>query len=86
LFNDAVSSSEYIALNDRTIHKLERISKAVVLAASIIRAIRSSELSVNFYHTTRRNNIEDRHFHTLRTENLESHYEGQFSVRYEGTF
>jgi hypothetical protein len=32
-----------------------------------------SEMSVNFYQTTRRNNQEDSHLHTRRRENLKSH-------------
>jgi hypothetical protein len=47
-----------------------------VLAASIIalmmEAARTSETSVNFYHTTRRNIPEDSHLHTRRRENLKS--------------
>jgi hypothetical protein len=34
---------------------------------------RTSETSVNFYQTTRRNNAEDSHLHTCRRENLKSH-------------
>jgi hypothetical protein len=34
---------------------------------------RTSESSVNFYQTTRRNNPEDSHLHTRRRENLKSH-------------
>jgi hypothetical protein len=49
-----------------------------VNAASIIRAIvqaSTSETSVNFYQTTRRNIPEDSHLHTHRRENLKSrHY------------
>jgi hypothetical protein len=48
-----------------------------VLAASIIRAMMeagsTSETSVNFYQTTRRNNPQDSHLHTRRRENLKSH-------------
>jgi hypothetical protein len=33
----------------------------------------TSETSVNFYQTTRRNNTEDTYFHTRRRENLRSH-------------
>jgi hypothetical protein len=35
----------------------------------------TSETSVNFYQTTRRNNPEASHFHTRRRENLKSHLE-----------
>jgi hypothetical protein len=34
---------------------------------------RTSETSVNFYQTSRRNNAEDSHLHTRRRENLVSH-------------
>jgi hypothetical protein len=47
--------------------------RSEVLAASIIRAMSTSETSVNFYQTTRRNNPEDSHFRTLRRENLKSY-------------
>jgi hypothetical protein len=33
----------------------------------------TSETSVNFYQTTRRNNPEDSHLHTRRHENQKSH-------------
>jgi hypothetical protein len=36
-------------------------------------AISTSETSVNFYQTTRRNNPEDSHLHALRRKNLKSH-------------
>jgi hypothetical protein len=52
-----------------------------VLAASIIRtialmmeAVSTSETSVNFYHTTRRNNPDNSQLHTRRRENLKSHF------------
>jgi hypothetical protein len=57
----------------------------LLLAASIIKAIallmeaaRTSETSVNFYHTTRRNNPEDSHLHTRRRENLKSHQHSSY--------
>jgi hypothetical protein len=52
-----------------------------LLAASIIRAtlialmmevVSTTETSVNFYQTTRRNTPEDSHFHTRRREKLKS--------------
>jgi hypothetical protein len=56
------------------------IDVSQVLAAFIIRAIAlmmkavsTSETSVNFYQATRRNNPEDSHLHTRRRENLKSH-------------
>jgi hypothetical protein len=39
----------------------------------MMEAENSSETSVNFYQTTRRNNPEDSHLHTRRRENLKSH-------------
>jgi hypothetical protein len=36
-------------------------------------AARTSEMSVNFYQTTRHNNPEDSHLHTQCHENLKSH-------------
>jgi hypothetical protein len=60
--------------------KFTDVSEA--LAASIIRAMRSmmaaastSETSVNFYPTPRRNIPEDSQFHIRRRENLKSHQE-----------
>jgi hypothetical protein len=47
-----------------------------VLAASIIRAVKAastSESSMNFYQTTRRNIPEESHLHTRRRENLKYH-------------
>jgi hypothetical protein len=47
-----------------------------VLAASIIglkEAANTSETSVNFYQTTRRNNPEDSHLLTRCRENVKSH-------------
>jgi hypothetical protein len=49
-----------------------------VLAASIIRAMMkaasTSETSVNFYQTTRRNNPEGIHLHIRRRENMIFHH------------
>jgi hypothetical protein len=39
----------------------------------MIEAANTSETSVNFYQTTRRNIPEDSHLHTRRRENLKSH-------------
>jgi hypothetical protein len=36
-------------------------------------SVSTSDTSVNFYKTTRRNNPEDSHLHTRRRENLKSH-------------
>jgi hypothetical protein len=48
-----------------------------VLAASIalimMEEASTSETSVNFYQTTRRNNPEDSHLHARRRKNLNSH-------------
>jgi hypothetical protein len=41
--------------------------------ARVMEAARTSETSVNFYQTTRRNNPEDSHLHTRRPENLKFH-------------
>jgi hypothetical protein len=42
--------------------------------ALIMEAASTSETSVNFCHTTRRNNSEDSHLHTRRRENLKSNF------------
>jgi hypothetical protein len=39
----------------------------------MMEAVRTSEMSVNFYETARHNNPQDCHFHTRRRENLKSH-------------
>jgi hypothetical protein len=55
-----------------------------VLTASIIRAISTSETSVNFYQTARCNIPEYSHFHTRRRENLKSHNQlGSQRMRWE---
>jgi hypothetical protein len=41
--------------------------------ALMMEAASNSETSVNFYQTTRCNNLEDSHRHTRRRENLKSH-------------
>jgi hypothetical protein len=41
--------------------------------ALMIQAANTSETSVNFYQTTRRNNPEDSHLHTRSRENLKSY-------------
>jgi hypothetical protein len=43
------------------------------MRAQMMEAAGTSETSVNFYQTTRRNNPEDSHLHTCRCENLKSH-------------
>jgi hypothetical protein len=45
----------------------------VGLIALTIGAASTSETSVNFYQTTRRNNPENSHLHTRHRENLKSH-------------
>jgi hypothetical protein len=61
-----------------------------VLAVSIIRAMTeaasTSETSVNFYQTKRRNNPEDSHLHTRRRENLKSHKENGNLIALTKTF
>jgi hypothetical protein len=44
-----------------------------MLIALMMEAARTSETSVNFYQTTRRNNPEDSHLFIRRCENLKSH-------------
>jgi hypothetical protein len=43
--------------------------------ALMMKAASTSEMSANFYQTTRRNILEDSHLHTRRRENLKSHHE-----------
>jgi hypothetical protein len=44
-----------------------------LLIALMMEAVSTSEMSVSFYQTTRRNIPEDSHVHTRRRENLKSH-------------
>jgi hypothetical protein len=46
---------------------------AMMIALMMMEAASTSETSVNFYQTTRRNNPQDSHLHTRRHENLKSH-------------
>jgi hypothetical protein len=46
----------------------------------MMEAAATSETSVNFYQTTRRNNPEDNHLHSRRRENLKSHKVNEVSV------
>jgi hypothetical protein len=45
-----------------------------LLIALMMEAASTSETSVNFYQTARRNNPEDSHLHTRRRENLKSRF------------
>jgi hypothetical protein len=45
----------------------------MVIIALMMEAASTSETSVNFYQTTRRNNPENSYFHSRRRENLKSH-------------
>jgi hypothetical protein len=45
------------------------------MIALMMEAASTSEMSANFYQTTRRNNPEDSHLHTRRRENISSHME-----------
>jgi hypothetical protein len=44
------------------------------IIAVMKKAASTSETSVNFYQTTRRNNPEDSHLHSRRRKNLKSHW------------
>jgi hypothetical protein len=48
----------------------------------MMQAASTSETSVNFYRTTRRNNTEDSHLHTHRLEELKFHNFKQFLEMY----
>jgi hypothetical protein len=49
------------------------MSKRGLLIAMMMEAASTSEMSVNFYQTTRHYNPEDSHLHTRSRENLKSH-------------
>jgi hypothetical protein len=46
--------------------------KAASIRALVMEAVSTSETSVNFYQSARRNNPEDGHLNTRRLENLKS--------------
>jgi hypothetical protein len=46
---------------------------SLAMIALIVEATKTSETSVNFYQTTRRNNPEGNHLHTRCHENRKSH-------------
>jgi hypothetical protein len=48
------------------------LAASTIMVALMIAAANTSETSVNFYQTTRRNISEDSHLHTRRRENLKS--------------
>jgi hypothetical protein len=52
---------------------ISEVLAAFVIIALIMEAANTSETSVVFYRTTRRDNPEDSHLHTRRCENLKSH-------------
>jgi hypothetical protein len=58
----------------------------LVIIALMMDAANTSETSVNFYQTTRRNIPEDCHLHTRRCENVKSHRSVVFSLRYRLDF
>jgi hypothetical protein len=59
-------SDEWLKFTD-----VSEIRAAII--ALMMEAASSSETSVNFYQTTRGNNLEDSHLHTRRRKNLKSH-------------
>jgi hypothetical protein len=57
--------------------------EGLVFIALMMEAANTSETSVNFYETTRRNITEDSHLRIRRRENLKSHFEIDLnSLRY----
>jgi hypothetical protein len=55
----------------RTLETFTNVSE-VFAASMVMEAARTSETSVSFYQSTRRNNPEDSYLHTRRRENLKS--------------
>jgi hypothetical protein len=55
------------------------VASCSLTIVSMMEAASTSETSVSFYQTTRRNNPEDSHLHTRRRENLKSHIMTFFS-------
>jgi hypothetical protein len=52
--------------------EVSEVFTASINRAPMMESVSTSETSVNFYQTTRRNIPEDRHLHTRRRENLKS--------------
>jgi hypothetical protein len=61
--------------NFRVVFEVEFLLGAAsgLLITLMMEAAKTSETSVNFYQTTRRNILEDSHLHTRRRKNLKSH-------------
>jgi hypothetical protein len=59
----------------------EVLSASIIttISALMMKAVSTSETSVNLYQTTRRNNPENSHLHTRRRENLKSHKQRGFA-------
>jgi hypothetical protein len=55
------------------VYRRFRVLSAFIIMAMRMKAASKSEMSVNFYQTTRRNKPVDSHLHTRRRENLKSH-------------
>jgi hypothetical protein len=52
---------------------VSEVLAAFIIKVMMMEAASTSETSVDFYQSTRRNNPEDSHLRTLRRENLKSH-------------
>jgi hypothetical protein len=74
------SGSSWFSLVRLSKYWVNILNKVITL---MMEAGTSSETSVNYYQSTRRNNPEDSHFHTRRRENFESHIMSSFRC-YEG--
>jgi hypothetical protein len=58
---------------------LLQIKSETFTIALMIKAVNTSETSVNFYQTTRRNIPKDSHLHTRRREDLKFHLTGMLT-------
>jgi hypothetical protein len=66
--NDQIVTGINLSVRSWYSCKLKDVGALMMVAAS------TSETSVNFYQTTRRNIPEGSHFYTRRRENLKSHH------------
>jgi hypothetical protein len=62
----------------RLIEVYQSFRRAEAMITMMMEAASTSETSVNFYQTTRRNNPEERRIHTRRRKNLKSHLQDLF--------
>jgi hypothetical protein len=81
--NNGQTQLSFAILNYVVCRHIDDVSEAlnVYVIRAMIEAISTSEKSVNFYQTTRRNIPEDSRLYTCRRENLKLPNNGLFAVK-----